>query len=228
MSFDAIGGSVIATVIAAAILGLAAYVWQRIRKHDPTTPGLSSTPGSLQTTHSVPSLQPPLPLPPSFLPPAVPPSLLKPRPQSTVTPDTHDPCDADAEGYPTFLDVPRLGPPSPQVLPYAAPALITLEIAALHPLSRDAHAQARFVGRSVEWTSVIGSIEEGDECYQIRGYVAPDMRGGFLTLTFPYRRRAELEVLNEGQEISYRGQIRKATAVGVELVRVEFLHPPRS
>jgi len=64
--------------------------------------------------------------------------------------------------------------------------------------------------------------DEGDY-YRVLVHDPRRLGQRFATLAFPLKRRAEGEVLREGQEITYEGQIRRASENGVHLVHVEIL-----
>ena len=139
-------------------------------------------------------------------------------------PDAKSPWEVDATGYPAYLGISKL-PTGPRVLlPYPTPVHVTREIAAIAPpLSRENFARDTFVGRWVGWKGVVFRVSNQHVYYNVEVHSALDRLEGLVILMFPVSRRAEVEVLNEGQVITYEGQILRASEYGVGLVHVDIL-----
>jgi hypothetical protein len=131
----------------------------------------------------------------------------------------------DAEGYPTDLHVYDELPTKPHVLlPYPTPMIAAHELAQIAaPRSRETYARDRFIGRSVRWTGIVANVSEEDSVFRVATRSAYGRSGGLVILMFPLTQRPEVEILCEGQEITYEGQIRRASEIGFSLVRVEIL-----
>jgi hypothetical protein len=131
-----------------------------------------------------------------------------------------------AKDYPAYLEISKLPTTGPRILlPYATPLSLMREIAAIQaPLAREDFAEQNFVGRWVRWTGTVFGVADDGGCYRAT-LIGPrgSLAYGSVALTFPLKRRAEVEVLREGQEITYEGQICRASEISVQLVRVDIL-----
>jgi hypothetical protein len=134
----------------------------------------------------------------------------------------------DAEGYPADLHVYDELPRKPHVLlPYPTPMIAAQELAQIAvPHSRETYARDKFIGQSVRWTGIVANVSEEDSVYRVATRSAYVRSGGLVVLMFPLTRRPEVEILRKGQEITYEGQIRRASEIGFSLVRVEILTAP--
>ena len=133
----------------------------------------------------------------------------------------------DAEGYPVDLHVYDELPTGPHLLlphPSPRPMDAAHELAQLAaPRSREIYTRDTFIGRWVRWTGIVSNVSDEDGLYRVATRSAYGRSGGLVILMFPLTRRPEVEILRKGQEITYEGQIRRASEVGFSLVRVEIL-----
>jgi hypothetical protein len=75
----------------------------------------------------------------------------------------------------------------------------------------------------VGWKGVVSRVSNQHQYYNVEVRSALDRLEGLVILMFSMSRRAEVEVLREGQEITYEGQILRASEYGVGLVHVDIL-----
>jgi hypothetical protein len=134
----------------------------------------------------------------------------------------------DAEGYPADLHVyDELPSKSHVLLPYPTPMIAAHELVQIPaPRSRERYPRDRFIGRSVRWTGIVSNASEEDSVYRVTTHSAYVRVWGTRHSNVPLTRRPEVEILREGQEINYEGQIRRAGEIGFSLVRVEILNTP--
>lgn len=158
----------------------------------------------------------PIPAPPT-------PAPIPPAPPQRTSADRYP--NLDAEGYPDYLNVGSL-PATPRTdLRHESPNAMAEALADLSPIQRPEAAAQLFRGRWTRRRGTVFNTYENDACYSVA--LTHDL-GGYVTLTLPLDRRAEVEPLRAGDRLTFEGQVLRygdsiGSAAHVELVRVWFV-----
>ena len=124
---------------------------------------------------------------------------------------------ADSRQYPPELRVEGL-PLTHVDARASSPLDIITFVRQAPPLDRRSVGEAAYRGKWISWSGAIRHIEDRNYCISI---LAETPDGGHVTLSFAPWERPEIAAFREGDAVTFEGQITRADAGVVELVRVK-------